>query len=125
VSGCEFFGFSGSGDCGIETVTGAGIGTNLGWTIANNWFYNNANHVIAALSNGRVYGNDFTVVGSTTTCTIALSLTGGASNSVYNNAFNRPLNTSPNATLYVAGTNDTWTVNYGTDNFFFGVPDNS
>ncbi len=125
IAGNEFFGFSGSGDCGVEAVTGAGVGTNYGWTIANNWFYNNANHVIAPLNNGQVYGNNFTIVGSATTATVALSLTGGASNSVYVNNFNRPLNSSPNATLFVGGTNDTWTLNYGTDGAFYGVPDNS
>ncbi len=125
IAGNEFSGFSGSGDCGLEVIVGAGVGTNIGFTICNNWFYNNANHFIGPLSNGQIYGNNFTIVGSATTCTIAMSLTGGASNSVYNNIFNRPINSSPNATLYVGGTNDTWGNNVGTDAIFWGVPDNS
>lgn len=126
IDGCTFFNFTGSGDCGIEAVTGAGIGTLLGWQISNNWFYNNDNHVILPLSTGRVFGNDFVIVGASVTATRALKLDGGVgSNSVYNNAFNRPLATSPNATLYVGGTNDVWTLNYGTDGTFYGVPDNS
>ena len=31
----------------------------------------------------------------------------------------------PNATLYVGGTGDVWGANVGSDDFFFGVPDNS
>lgn len=127
VDGCLFFDFVGSGDCGIEASIAGGIANPpyLQWVIRNCRFINNVNHVIGALRNATIYNNNFVIVGRTITTTIALSLTGGAGNSVYNNAFNRPLNTSPNATLYVGGTGDIWSGNYGSDAMFFGVPDNS
>lgn len=127
VEGCRFFDFVGAGDTGIEASIGGGIANPpyLGWVLRNNVFYNNVNHVVGALRNATITGNNFIVVGRTITTTIALSLDGGAGNSVYGNAFNRPLNASPNATLYVGGTGDVWSANYGSDDFFFGVPDNS
>lgn len=127
VDGCLFFDFAGSGDTGIEASIAGGIANPpyLQWVIRNCRFVNNVNHVIGALRNATICNNNFVIVGRTVTTTIALSLTGGAGNSVYNNAFNRPLSTSPNATLYVGGTGDVWSANYGTDNFFFDVPDNS
>lgn len=125
IRDCRFHGFGGSGDTAISNTTGAGIGVNHGWLIENNVFFDNTNHVVVPLVNGTVRRNNFIVVGNTTTATIALSLTGGSGNSVYENMFNRPVNTSPNATLYVGGTNDVWSQNYGSDNIFFGVPDNS
>lgn len=125
IIGNVFRNFTGAGDTAIEQVTGAGVGTLLGWNLCGNVFYNNVNHVVLPLSRGTITGNNFIIVGHGVTSTVALSLTGGASNSVYANNFNRPLATSPNATLYVGGTNDTWGFNYGTDDFFWGVPDNS
>lgn len=123
IAGCTFYNFAGSGDTAIKAIQN--IRTCLGWKLINNVFYNNVNHVVAALSRGTVTGNNFNVVGNTITTTICLSLNGGAGNSVYGNMFNRPLNTSPNATLYVGGTSDVWGANVGSDDFFFGVPDNS
>lgn len=127
IEGCTFFDFTGTGDTGIEASIGGGIANPpyLGWVLRNNIFYNNVNHVVGALRNATITGNNFIIVGRTITSTIALSLDGGAGNSVYGNAFNRPLNSSPNATLYVGGTGDVWSANYGSDDFFFGVPDNS
>lgn len=127
VIGCRFFDFVGAGDCGIEASIAGGIANPpyLGWVIRNNVFTNNVDHIIGALRNATVTGNNFQIIGRTITTTIALSLTGGANNSVYENMFNRPLNTSPNATLYVGGTNDIWSQNYGSDGVFYGVPDNS
>jgi hypothetical protein len=127
VDGCLFFDFVGAGDCGIEASIAGGIANPpyLQWVISNNRFVNNVDHVVGALRNATIFNNNFVIVGRTITTTIALSLTGGAGNSVYNNMFNRPLNTSPNATLFVGGTGDVWSNNYGSDNIFFGVPDNS
>lgn len=127
IAGNTFFNFTGTGDTGIESVTGAGVGTLWGWNLIGNAFYNNVNHVILPLTNATIRDNNFIIVGggSAVTSTIALSLTGGAKNSVFNNMFNRPVNTSPNATLFVGGTSDVWSNNYGSDAIFFGVPDNS
>lgn len=126
IDGCTFFNFAGSGDTGISNATGLGVGTNYGWTIRNSVFRDNVNSVLIPLINASIYNNNFEVKGSfVTDTTIALSLTGGARNSVFNNMFNRPTNTSPNATLFVGGTNDVWSNNYGSDAIFFGVPDNS
>ncbi len=123
IAGCTFYNFADTGDTAIKAAQN--IRTLLGWKVLNNVFYNNVNHMVAALSRGTVAGNNFIIVGNTVTSTIACSLTGGAANAVYSNAFNRPLNTSPNATLYVGGTGDVWGANIGSDDWFFGVPDNS
>lgn len=123
IAGCTFYNFASSGDTAIKAAQS--VRTLLGWKVLDNVFYNNVNHIVAPLSRGTVTGNNFNVVGNSITTTIACSLTGGAGNSVYGNMFNRPLNTSPNATLYVGGTNDVWGANVGSDDFFFGVPDNS
>ncbi len=127
VDGCLFFDFTGAGDCGIEASIAGGIANPpyLQWVISNNRFVNNVDHIIGALRNATIFNNNFVIVGRTITTTIALSLDGGAGNSVYNNMFNRPTATSPNATLYVGGTGDIWSNNYGSDAIFFGVPDNS
>jgi hypothetical protein len=127
VVGCTFFDFVGTGDTGIEASIAGGIANPpyLNWVLKDNVFVNNVNHVVGALRNATISGNNFVIVGRTITTTIALSLASGAGNSVFNNAFNRPLNTSPNATLYAGGTGDVWSNNYGSDNIFFGVPDNS
>ena len=127
VDGCLFFDFVGAGDTGIEASIAGGIANPpyLQWVIRNNRFVNNVNHVVGALRNATISGNNFVVIGRTVTTTICLSLASGANNSVFNNMFNRPLNTSPNATLYAGGTNDVWSNNYGSDAIFFGVPDNS
>lgn len=123
IAGCTFYNFASGSDTAISAAQS--VRTLLGWKLLNNVFYNNVNHVVAALSRGTVAGNNFIIVGNSVTSTIALSLSGGAGNSVYSNAFNRPLDSSPNATLYVGGTNDVWGANIGSDNFFFGVPDNA
>lgn len=127
VEDCLFFDFTGSGDTGIEASVGGGIANPpyLQWTLKRNRFVNNVNHVVGALRNATIEDNNFFIIGRSVTTTIALSLDGGANNGVFNNMFNRPLNTSPNATLFVGGTNDVWSNNYGSDNIFFGVPDNS
>ncbi len=123
IDGCTFSNFAGGTDTAIKAAQSTR--TLLGWKVLNNVFYNNVNHVVAALSRGTVTGNNFIVVGNSITTTICCSLTGGAANSVYGNMFNRPTATSPNATLYVGGTGDIWGANVGTDNFFWDVPDNS
>lgn len=123
IDGCTFYNFASGSDTAIKAAQS--VRTLLGWKINGCTFYNNVNHVVAPLSRGYVTGNNFNVVGNTITTTIALSLTGGAGNTVSWNSFNRPLNTSPNATLYVGGTGDVWGANVGADDFFFGVPDNA
>lgn len=127
VVGCTFFDFVGTSDTGIEASIAGGIANPpyLEWVLTDNVFCNNVNHVVGALRNATITRNNFIIVGRSLTTTIALSLTGGANNAVFRNTFNRPLNTSPNATLFVGGTNDTWSNNDGTDNQFYGVPDNS
>lgn len=105
--------------------TSTAIAVPLQWEVIGNLFRNNKNHILAPISQGKITGNDFGIVGNSITAIIALSLTGGLNNSVYENYLNRPANTSPNATLYVGGTNDLWYQNYGTDAVIYGVPDNS
>lgn len=124
IAGNTFVSFGDSDDIAIAHTSGSG-GNLWGWRIIDNYFYNNDQHVVLPLVNSTVRGNNFIVVGQSVTATVALSLTGGSANSVYLNMFNRPLDTSPNATLFVGGTNDVWSHNYGSDGLFYDVPDNS
>jgi hypothetical protein len=121
----EFFNFTGGTDSGVREGAATAVALPLQWVVKGNRFWNNVRHFILPCSSGVFEDNNFAVIGSSLTTTIALSLTGGKNNSVFGNMFNRPLNTSPNATLYVGGTNDVWSHNYGSDGIFYGVPDNS
>lgn len=128
VLNSKFRGFTGTNAYAIKGTAGDGIALPLEWDIINNRFRDNKNHVKLSLSSGRVKYNDFGIVGASVTTVIALDLSNGGNgknNTVSQNQFNRPLNTSPNATLYVGGTNDVWYENYGTDGVFYGVPDNA
>ena len=124
IKGCRFQNISGSSAYAIRN-TSTSIANPLQWEIVDNVFRNNKNHILSPLSQAKVAHNDFGIVGNSVTAVIACSLTGGLNNSVFLNILNRPANTSPNATLYVGGTNDLWTHNYGTDAVIYGVPDNS
>lgn len=124
IKNSRFQNFTGSSAYAIRN-TSTSIANPLQWEVIGNLFRNNKNHILAPISQGSIRGNDFGIVGNTITTVIALSLTGGLNNTVVENYFNRPLNTSPNATLYVGGTNDLWYQNFGTDGVFYGVPDNS
>jgi hypothetical protein len=117
--------FTGATAYAIHASAGAGVAAPLQWRVINNIFRSNKNHILLPMSQGEFIGNDFGIVNVYITAVIALSLTGGLNNTVSRNYFNRPLNTSPNATLYVGGTGDLWYENYGTDGIFYGVPDNS
>lgn len=124
ILGCEFRDISGSSAYAIRNTSTA-IAAPLRWRIMNNFFRNNKNHILSPLSSAQVGWNDFGIVGNGVTTVIACSLTGGLNNSVFLNILNRPADTSPNATLYVGGTNDVWTHNFGSDAVIYGVPDNS
>lgn len=126
VAGCRFQNFSGASDFAIHSSAGDGIAVPLQWEIKHNIFRNNKNHVQVPISQGEIIGNDFGIVGNSVTTVIACKLDGGGlNNTVSRNYLNRPLNASPNATLYVGGANDLWYENFGTDGIFYGVPDNS
>jgi hypothetical protein len=122
--GNRFQNFDGASAYAIRTTSTA-IANPLQWQIAGNVFRNNKNHILSALSQSHIQHNDFGIVGNGVTTVIACSLTGGLNNSVAFNLLNRPQNSSPNATLYVGGTDDVWTHNYGSDAVIYGVPDNS
>jgi 4-hydroxy-3-methylbut-2-en-1-yl diphosphate synthase IspG/GcpE len=124
IEGNEFNDISGASAVAIKSTSTA-IALPLRWRIINNFFANNKNHIVTPLSSGEVTGNNFGIVGHSVTTVAACSLTGGQNNSVSLNILNRPANTSPNATLYVGGTNDLWSHNFGTDAVIYGVPDNS
>ncbi len=124
ILGCEFRNFTEATGWAIKNTSTA-IANPLQWQIIQSWFRNNKNHIRMPGSMCQIAFNDFGIVGNTITTVEAVSLTGGANNSVFQNNLNRPANTSPNATLYIGGTNDLWSHNYGTDAVIYGVPDNS
>jgi hypothetical protein len=122
--GNRFQNFDGATAYAIRN-TSTSIAAPLQWQIVGNVFRNNKNHILSPMSQAHIQHNDFGIVGNGVTTVIACSLTGGLNNSVAFNLLNRPANTSPNATLYVGGTDDIWTHNYGSDAVIYGVPDNS
>lgn len=124
IRDCEFRDFTGSSAYAIRNTSTA-IAVPLRWRVLGNLFRNNKNHILSPMSSASIGHNDFGIVGNTITTVIACSLTGGSNNSVFLNILNRPQNSSPNATLYVGGSNDLWTHNFGTDAVIYGVPDNS
>jgi hypothetical protein len=124
LKGNRFQNFTGASAYAIRTTSTA-IANPLQWEIEGNLFRNNKNHILSAASQASVKYNDFGIVGSSITTVIACSLTGGLNNTVAHNDLNVPADTSPNATLYVGGTDDLWYHNFGTDAIIYGVPDNS
>lgn len=111
IDGCTFFGFSGSGDLGISSATGAGTGTLSGWTIQNCDFLGNAGHITAPFSSATIRNNHFSYIYGATTSTTQVVLTSGSNNSVYNNRFDVPFNQNGLTAMFAAGTNDRWGAN--------------
>lgn len=101
VEDCHFHGAT---DTAINNVTGAGIGTLLGWEVLRNKFHDNANGYDVANAGATIAGNTF---GKFTTKSI--DLTGGSDNMVWGNAL---YGTYSIAGGYTAGTNDEWGGNF-------------
>lgn len=122
-----FFGFSGSGDLGISSATGAGTGTLNNWVIRRNRFNGNANHITAPFTSSEIYDNKFSYIYGSVTTTTQLLLSGGSNNSVHDNAFDIPASTNLISGMFSGGTNDRWYFNrfasaVATTIFSFGVP---
>lgn len=127
IDGCMIFSCSGSGDIGISSATGAGIGTLNSWVIQNCDFVGNANHIIAPFTGSVIRNNRFSYIYNGVTTTTQVTLTSGANNSVYNNHFDIPYATNGLAAMFAGGTNDRWGPNQFSDAiattiFSFGVP---
>lgn len=120
VKGCTFFGFVGSGDTGLESVTGAGIGTDFGWQVTGNQFFNNVNHIVAAAISGTFTGNSVVVHGASVTSTKGFDFTGGAGNVVMGNYIED--NVTGAVAAWTGGTNDGWCNYYKDDGVASGVP---
>lgn len=118
IDGCRFFNFTGSGDTAILAVTG--VGTNWGYRLVNNVFYNNVNHLVGPLVNAQITGNTVTVHGSTVTSTIGFDLTGGSGNTVMGNWIED--NVTGAVAAWTGGTNDGWCNFYSDDGVTSGVP---
>lgn len=111
IDSCTFYGFSGSGDIAISTVTGAGVHTNYGWVIKNCEFKSNANHIIAALSGASIHDNHFTYIDNSITTSVFYDATGGKDNAVFRNAFDVNSGNAGIASMFVLGTNDRFSAN--------------
>lgn len=110
IQGCTFLGFSGSGDCGIETSTGIG-GTGWGTKILNCDFQANTIHIDVALLNVEIAYCHFTYTSASVTTTTQLDLTGCTDASVHHNTFDVPFNQNGLSAMFVAGTNDRYVAN--------------
>lgn len=122
IDGCTFFNFTGSGDCGINSTVGAGIGTNLGYKITNNYFYNNVNSIIIPSTTGFYIGNTFVSAGASVTATTLLSLTGGTGNVVMNNKFGLASDAAGIGTIAAYGTSPSAGPNFYNDQTEYGQP---
>lgn len=122
IVGNTFFNFTGSGDCGIETVAGAGIGTLLGWKVLGNYFYNNQNSIIVPSTCGFYFGNTFVSAGASVTATTLLSLTGGTKNIIRENNFGLNSDAAGIGTIVAMGTSPSAGPNYYNDVAEYGQP---
>lgn len=127
IDGCTFFGFSGSGDLGISSATGAGTGTLNNWVIRNCIFNGNANHITAPFTSSEIVNNKFSYIYGSVTTTTQVLLSGGSNNSVHDNAFDIPASTNLISGMFSGGTNDRWYFNrfasaVATTIYSFGVP---
>jgi hypothetical protein len=108
---CRFFGFAGTGDTAISTVTGAGVHTNYGWVIKNCEFWGNDIHIDAALSGASIHDNHFSYINNLITTTVFYDGTGGKDNAVWRNAFDVNSGNAGIAGMFVLGTNDRFSGN--------------
>lgn len=118
IVGCEFFNFTGTGDCAIKNTSTA-IAAPLQWRIFNCAFWGNVNHIIAAASGWVIKGCTFKA--ATTT---QIDFTGGtAPNIVQQNAFSIAAADFDPAGGVTGVTGDAWS-NYLTDAVETGLPAN-
>lgn len=127
IEKCQFFGFSGAGDLGISSATGAGTGTLLNWTIQDCDFLGNTGHITAGFSGATIRRNRFSYIWNGVTTTTQVILTGGANNSVHGNYMDIPYTTNGISQMFLLGTNDRWYDNrfataVTTTIFSFGAP---
>ncbi len=121
VVGCDFYNFTGSTDCAIESVAGDGVALPLQWTIDGNRFFNNYAHIVAPLSSGTVTNNIFGWKGSSVTSTVQVHLDGGGKNNVVMKNMFQMAESTGTATMFGGGTDDGWFNNYA-DGAVSGVP---
>lgn len=112
IEGCTFFGFSGSGDLGISSATGAGTGTLNNWLIQNCQFLGNAGHITAPFTSSTLRNNQFSYIYGSVTSTTQILLSGGSNNDVYLNRFAIPSTTNLISGMFSGGTNDRWGPNF-------------
>lgn len=118
--GNVFFNFAGTGDTAINSATGLGIGTNWGYRIIGNYFYNNVNHIVVPLHNAIITGNTVMVHGLSVTSTKGFDFTNGSGNTVMGNFIED--NLSGAVAAWTGGTNDGWCNFYSDDGVGSGVP---
>lgn len=111
IEDCTFFGFSGAGDKGISSATGAGTGTLSNWVIRNCIFNGNASHIVAPLASGEITGCKFSYIYVGVTSTTQVELASGENNSVHHNHFDLPYSTNGISGMFSIGTNDRWAFN--------------
>ena len=109
--GCRFFGFAGTGDTAISTVTGAGVHTNYGWVIKNCEFWGDDIHIDAALSGASIHDNHFSYINNLITTSVFYDGTGGKDNAVWRNAFDVNSGNAGIAACSCSGTNDRFSGN--------------
>lgn len=117
IEDCTFSQFVGSGDTAIKAAQS--VRTLLGWAIRGCTFYDNVNHIVAALTASAITGNTIAVKGATNTTT-AISLSGGADNTVMGNYLGD--NATGAAATWTGGTDDAWCNFSKDDGVASGVP---
>lgn len=120
IAGNYIYGLGDSGDVGLQSTTGAGIGTLQGWSIVGNRFFGNAGHIVGGFAAASIDSNVLTRVALGVTTTNMIILTNGANNNV---TMNRIQDAVTGATgTYAGGTNDVWVNLYADDGLAAGVP---
>lgn len=122
VDHCQFYDFNGTTARAIYANIAGGIANPpyLEWQITNNTFTNNVNHIVGALRNAVITGNNINLIGKTQTTTGMILLAGGANNIVMGNNI-ADASAGPSVGTYTGGTADAWFNNYN-DGAVAGVP---
>lgn len=122
-----FLNFDSASDCAI--LAGDAGGTGWQSRIRNNVFTANTIHIkgLSWAYGWEVCDNRFSYIDVGVTTTTQIDFTGGSNNSVHDNTFDLPYNTSGITAMFALGTNDRWKFNkfstaVTTTIFSFGAP---
>ena len=129
IYGCNFYGFSTTGNIAIGGIVGAGIGFREMWEIVGNRFHSNLTDINLSLSGANITHNHFKLIsnttGATVTNTVAINTSpdaAGRNNWIALNHMHAAQNHNGVNARFVPGTNDMFAENYWSDIAEYGEP---